>query len=93
MTAYPATAARLHLPNYMIASRCRSLRRKSGGDTKLAEAEAATAKEKGGFGWFLRDIRRVIEYPVKGQLGIYNLIYTKGVIIPYPRSLKNPTVK
>lgn len=63
------------------------------GNTKLAETEAATAKEKGGFGWFLRDIRRVIEYPVKGQLGIYNLIYTKGVIIPYPRSLKNPIVK
>lgn len=39
---------------------------------------------EGGFGWLMRNPRRVIEYPIKGQLGIYPLIYTKGEIIPYP---------
>lgn len=62
-------------------------------DTKLTGIEAARAKEKGGYGWFLRDVRRVIEFPVKGQLGIFNLIYTKDVIIPYPTHLQNPIVK
>lgn len=38
-----------------------------------------------GFGWLMRNPRRVIEYPVKGQLGIYNLTYTKGVIMEYPQ--------
>lgn len=38
-----------------------------------------------GYGWMMRNPRRVVEMPVKGQLGIYNLIYTKGEIIEYPR--------
>lgn len=37
-----------------------------------------------GFGWLMRNPRRVIEMPIKGQLGIYNLVYTKGEIIEYP---------
>ena len=40
-----------------------------------------------GFGWMMRNPRRVIEFPIKGQLGIYNLIYTKGIITEYPRAL------
>lgn len=44
-------------------------------DTLLAEYE---------FAWFLRNPRKVIEFPVKGQLGIYNLVYTEGCIIEYP---------
>lgn len=40
-----------------------------------------------GFGWLMRNPRRVIEFPIKGQLGIYNLVYTKDVIIEYPRAL------
>lgn len=36
------------------------------------------------YGWLLRNPRKVIEMPVKGQLGIYNLVYTKGDIIEYP---------
>ncbi|NQU54094.1 MAG: ASCH domain-containing protein [Bacteroidetes bacterium] len=36
------------------------------------------------FAWLLRDPRRVIEFPVKGQLGIYNLVYTKNCIMQYP---------
>ena len=38
-----------------------------------------------GFGWLMRNPRRVIEMPIKGQLGIYNLIYTKDVILEYPK--------
>lgn len=40
-----------------------------------------------GYGWLMRNPRRVIEFPIKGQLGIYNLVYTKGVITEYPRAL------
>lgn len=40
-----------------------------------------------GYGWLMRNPRRVVEMPVKGQLGIYNLVYTKGEIIEYPRKL------
>jgi len=43
---------------------------------------------KKGFGWMMRKPRPVIEYPIKGQLGIYNLVYTKGDIMEYPRVIK-----
>ena len=46
------------------------------------------AKITKGFGWLVRNPRRVIEMPIKGQLGIYSLVYTKGEIIEYPRMLK-----
>ena len=42
------------------------------------------AKITKGYGWLMRNPRRVIEFPVKGQLGIYNLVYTKDCILPYP---------
>lgn len=38
-----------------------------------------------GYGWCMRNPRKVIELPIKGQLGIYNLVYTKNIIIEYPR--------
>lgn len=37
-----------------------------------------------GYGWLMRNPRRVIEFPVHGQLGLFNLVYTKGVIEQYP---------
>ena len=40
-----------------------------------------------GYGWLLRNPRKVVEVPIKGQLGIYNLVYTKGEIMEYPRNL------
>jgi len=46
------------------------------------------AKIKGGWGWLVRNPRPVIEFPIKGQLGIYSLIYTKDTIIPYPTRIK-----
>lgn len=45
------------------------------------------AKITKGFGWMMRNPRRVVEMPIKGQLGIYNLIYTKGEIIQYPQRM------
>ena len=40
-----------------------------------------------GFGWLMRNPRRVVEMPIKGQLGIYNLIVPKGDITIYPRAM------
>lgn len=42
-------------------------------------------KYKKCFGWMMRNPRRVIEFPVKGQLGLFHLVYTKETIIEYPR--------
>lgn len=62
--------------------------------TKIPSEMIARIKELGAcYAWFLRRPRRVIEYPVKGQLGIFNLVYTKGLIMEYPSRLKNPVVK
>lgn len=40
-----------------------------------------------GFGWLMRNPRRVVEMPIRGQLGVYNLIVPKGDITEYPRSI------
>lgn len=62
--------------------------------TKLPEYLVQKLKQPGrGYGWFLKNPRRVIEFPVKGQLGIFNLVYTKGVIMEYPRILKDPVIE
>lgn len=42
---------------------------------------------KKGYGWLMRNPRRVIEFPISGQLGIWNLIYTKDTIVEYPRRI------
>lgn len=55
-------------------------------DTTIPEAEQA--KYKNGYAWFFRNPRRVIEMPVRGQLGIYRIAYSKGEIIEYPRICK-----
>lgn len=41
-----------------------------------------------GFGWFMRNPRRVVEMPIKGKLGFYDIVVPKGDITPYPRVLK-----
>lgn len=53
--------------------------------TRIPENERH--KYKNHFGWLVRNPRRVIEHPVKGQLGIYSLIYSKDLIIEYPRTV------
>lgn len=45
------------------------------------------ARPRKGFGWFMRNPRRVIEMPIKGQLGLYRLVVPKGDITEYPRTL------
>lgn len=40
-----------------------------------------------GYGWLMRNPRRVIEMPVNGQLGIYDLVTPKGDITEYPRGM------
>lgn len=40
-----------------------------------------------GYGWLMRNPRRVVEMPVKGQLGLYNLIVPKDDITEYPREM------
>lgn len=40
-----------------------------------------------GYGWMMRNPRRVVEMPVKGQLGIYNLVCMKDEIVEYPKAM------
>lgn len=40
-----------------------------------------------GYGWLMRNPRRVVEMPIKGQLGVYNLIVPKDDITEYPREM------
>jgi len=35
------------------------------------------------YGCFLKDVIRMVEYPVKGQLGIFNLVMDRMEFIPY----------
>lgn len=42
---------------------------------------------KGWYGWLMRNPRRVVEMPVKGQLGLFNLIVPKDDITEYPRAM------
>lgn len=44
-------------------------------------------RPKTGFGWLLRNPRRVVEMPIKGALGLYNLIVPKDDITIYPQTL------
>ena len=54
--------------------------------TCLPEAERAECRK--GWGWLVRNPRRVVEMPIKGKLGIYDLIVPKGDITIYPQHLK-----
>lgn len=46
------------------------------------------ARPRTGYGWLMRNPRRVVEMPVKGQLGLYNIIVPKDDITEYPRNLE-----
>lgn len=45
------------------------------------------AEYKKGYGWYMRNPRKVVELPVTGQLGIFNLVFTKDTIVEYPKSV------
>lgn len=40
-----------------------------------------------GWGWFMRNPRRVVEMPIKGKLGLYPLVVPKNDITPYPQRI------
>lgn len=44
-------------------------------------------RPKKGWGWMMRRPRRVVEMPIKGQLGLYNLIVPKDDIEEYPMAM------
>ena len=57
-----------------------------------AEDWAATCipeqdRPRTGYGWLMRNPRRVVEMPIKGALGFYNLIVPKGDITIYPQHM------
>lgn len=39
---------------------------------------------RNGYGWMMRNPRRVVEMPVKGKLGIYDIVLPKDSITEYP---------
>lgn len=53
-------------------------------NTQIPESERPSK----GYGWLMRNPRRVVEMPVKGQLGIFKLVYTKDDITEYPTTLR-----
>ena len=40
-----------------------------------------------GYGWMMRNPRRVVELPIKGQLGLYEIVVPKNDITEYPRNV------
>lgn len=40
-----------------------------------------------GYGWMMRNPRRVVEMPIKGQMGLYDIVVPKGDITEYPRNV------
>lgn len=49
---------------------------------------ARRSEIKSGWGWLVRNPKRVVELPIKGQLGIFNIAFEKGDIVEYPRIVK-----
>lgn len=45
-------------------------------------------RPKKGWGWLMRNPRRVVEMPVSGQLGLYKIVVPKGDITEYPRVMR-----
>ena len=54
-------------------------------DTCIPEPERH--KYRKGYGWMMRNPRRVVEMPIVGQLGLYNIIVPKDDITEYPRAM------
>lgn len=54
--------------------------------TCLKRDELIKSLKSGHYAWFLKNPIPVIEFPVKGQLGIFSLVYDKDFILDYPTS-------
>lgn len=52
--------------------------------TRIPESE----RPRKGYGWMMRNPRRVIELPIKGQLGIFTLVMDAGDIVEYPQVIQ-----
>lgn len=50
---------------------------------ELTKIPVSERKGLTGYGWFLKDPNRIVEYPVKGHLGIWNLVMDKLEFVPY----------
>lgn len=40
-----------------------------------------------GYGWMLRNVRRVVEFPVKGSRGFWWYVCPRGEVVEYPRAV------
>lgn len=40
------------------------------------------------YAWILRNLSIVIEFPIIGNIGLFDICYTKGNIMPYPVNVK-----
>lgn len=49
--------------------------------TRLDESAARCAVYSGAFAWVLRDIRRLKAFPVRGRLGIYDVVVEEGALM------------
>lgn len=61
--------------------------------TCLKRDELIKALKSGHYAWFLKNPIPVIEFPVKGQLGIFSLVYDKDFILDYPMSSSFKPIK
>ena len=49
--------------------------------TRLDEPNARCTVYPGAFAWVLRDVRRLRAFPVKGRLGIYDVLVEEGTLL------------
>ncbi|MFZ4705583.1 MAG: ASCH domain-containing protein [Bacteroidales bacterium] len=56
-------------------------------DSCVPLADISRYMKGGGYGWMLRNVRRVIELPMKGQLGIFTLDLGEQLLTEYPTAL------
>lgn len=61
--------------------------------TCLKREDLIKALKSGHYAWFLKNPIPVIEFPVKGQLGIFSLVYDKDFILDYPISSSFKPIK
>lgn len=59
----------------------------------LKREDLIKALKSGHYAWFLKNPIPVIEFPVKGQLGIFSLVYDKDFILDYPMSSSFKPIK
>lgn len=51
------------------------------------KASCVENRWKSGYGWLVRNPRRVVEVPVDGKLGLFNMEFPENHIVAYPREM------